>query len=224
MCGRIAQFDKEKLAERYNVKAGPSFDATPHWNVAPGQLASVVTAYGLESMKWGMIPRHSGSTPAGGGKQVNAKAETLAQITIFKYTLREHRCIVPANGFYEWAKRPDGRTGKPFYFHPAGDDVFSLAGLYEVRRDADGHEYKTFCIITTQANATVQPVHDRMPAILLREAEELWLDPYVDDPAQILPLLTAFPPSVMVGDPVRALVNKVRNDGPELIRRLEKVA
>ncbi len=214
MCGRIAQFDKDKLAERYSVRPGPSFDATPRWNVAPGQYALVITAYGLETMKWGLIAGNvKGSEVGKAHKHINAMAETIAEKPTFMHALHKRRCIIPASGFYEWLGR------QPYYFHPTKDDVFSLAGLYEVRRDAEGRDYKTFCIITTKPNATVEPVHNRMPAILLREAEELWLDPYIAEPAQLLPLLTSYPATVMAAYPVPALVGSVRNDGPELIRR-----
>jgi putative SOS response-associated peptidase YedK len=219
MCGRIAQFDKEKLAERYNVKPGPSFDATPHWNVAPGQYAPVITREGVEMMKWGLVPWYVKDTEVAKARRlVNAMAETVAQKPTFKQALHRRRCIVPASGFYEWLGR------QPYYFHPTKDDVFSLAGLYEVRRDAEGRDYKTFCIITTKPNATVEPVHDRMPAILFREAEQLWLDPYIADPAQILPLLTSYPATVMAAYAVPALVSNVRNDGPELIHESREVA
>jgi len=219
MCGRIAQFDKEKLAERYSVKPGLSFDATPRWNVAPGQYAPVISVQGLETMKWGLIARYVKDSEVGKAhKHVNAMAETVAEKPTFMQALHKRRCIIPASGFYEWLGR------QPYYFHPTKDDVFSLAGLYEVRRDAEGRDYKTFCIITTKPNATVEPVHNRMPAILLREAEELWLDPYIAEPAQLLPLLTSYPATVMAAYPVPALVGSVRNDGPELIHRLRQAS
>jgi putative SOS response-associated peptidase YedK len=115
---------------------------------------------------------------------------------------------VPASGFYEW------QSGQPHYFHPTGDVVFSLAGLYEVRRDAEGQEYKTFCIITTRPNRVAAPIHDRMPAILERAAERVWLDPDQGDPAGLLPLLGPYPDHLMACYATNPLVGNVRNDGP----------
>jgi putative SOS response-associated peptidase YedK len=166
-----------------------------------------------------MIARYTkDSEVAKARKHVNAMAETVAVKPTFKRALRERRCIVPTNGFYEWL------NGQPYYFHPTRDSAFSLAGLYEIRRDAEGKDYKTFCIITTKPNATVEPVHDRMPAILIREAEQLWLDPDVTGPGEVLPLLTPYPAMVMEAYPVPTLVSSVRNDGPELIRRSREVS
>ncbi|SRR6266487_903685 len=212
MCGRITQFDKEKYAERYDVKPGPSFDATPHWNVAPGQYAPVITHEDVAMMKWGLTPWYVKDSEVGKARKlINAMAEGIGEKTTFKHALRERRCIVPASGFYEW------RSGQPYYFHPAGEVVFSLAGLYEVRKDAEGRNYQTFCIVTTKPNGVAAPIHNRMPAILTREDERVWLDPDQDDPAVLLPLLRPYSDDLMAVYACNPLVGNVRNDGPELL-------
>jgi putative SOS response-associated peptidase YedK len=219
MCGRIAQFDKEKLAERYGVTPGPSFDATPHWNVAPGQNAPVITYDGAEMMKWGLVPWYVKDEAVGKARRlVNAIAETVAEKPTFKQALRKRRCIVPASGFYEWKDR------QPYYFHPTRDEVFSLTGIYEVRQDAEGRDYQAFCILTTRPNGPALPIHDRMPAILMREAEAIWLDSEATDPAELLPLLEPYPAELMACYASNPLVGSVRNDGPELIRGSQEAA
>src|SRR5476649_751381 len=174
MCGRFALFDKSKLEAKYGVKVGPSLELPDRYNVAPRSTVPVVTTEGIELMNWGLLPFYA-KDPAKDRRFINAKAETVGELATFKRSFIERRCVIPANGFYEWKEAPEGKV--PYYFFPKDNGLFSLAGIYEVRPDAEGKDYKTFAIITTEPNLQMGEVHDRMPVILSREEEDQWLNP-----------------------------------------------
>ena len=191
------------------------------YNVAPTQ--EVLTVVGGETrraglMRWGLIP-HWAKDPKIGARMINARAETVAEKPAFRDALRRRRCLVLADGFYEWqrlggAKRPMRtvmRSGEPFAF----------AGLWAVWRDPDGNRIPSCTIITTAANDLLRPIHDRMPVILPRDTEELWLDGSVDDPGALTSVLTPYSDDAMEVYEVSTLVNSAANDGPEVIARIE---
>jgi putative SOS response-associated peptidase YedK len=215
MCGRFALFDKSKLEAKYGVKVGPSLELPDRYNVAPRSNVLLVTAEGIELMNWGYLPFYE-KDPVKGRRLINAKAESVGEKSLYKQSLLERRCVIPANGFYEWKETPEGKI--PYYFFPKDNALFSLAGIFEVRPDAEGKDYKTFAIITTEPNLMMGEVHDRMPVILSRDEEDGWLNPDIVEVERLMPLLHRYPDELMASYVVSPLVGNTRNDNPELIQ------
>jgi putative SOS response-associated peptidase YedK len=219
MCGRYTLVKTRDVAERFGVEQ-TSFELQPRYNVAPGQELPVVTRHSpnqLEVMRWGLVPFWAKDTKIG-YQMINARAEGIESKSAFRKPFKSQRCIIPASGFYEWQKQ--GSTKKiPYYFRLNNDELFGFAGLYDIYTDENGNKLKTYTIITTAANDLVGPVHDRMPVILSREDEAIWLDSELHDPERLLPLLKPYPAELMDAYPVSSLVNKPQNDSPELIEQ-----
>ena len=167
-----------------------------------------------EEMSWGFIPFWNKNRQIG-ERIATAKAETVMAIPIFKEAIMKRRCLIPATGFYEWA-RPDGRT-QPYFIHLKNEPVFGFAGLYDSFTGKDGTERKLFTVLTTQANELIWPISERMPVIMQRRAENRWLDESLD-PTALLSLLTAYPTSEMAMYPVSREVNNPRNDTEACLR------
>jgi putative SOS response-associated peptidase YedK len=167
-------------------------------------------------LDWGLIPPWA-DDPEVSNRPINARAETVAEKPSFRSALRERRCLVPADGFYEW-RRVDGRK-VPYFAHMLDDRLFAFAGLWE-RWDAGGEPIESCAIITTEANELMAPIHGRMPVVLPRSAYRLWLDVAVRDPGRLLPLLWPYPADEMEAYPVSGLVNDPANDWAGCIRRV----
>ena len=223
MCGRFGLYQTQDLATRFDVSGQlPLFQ--PAYNVTPTSAVPVVTAHSpnrASLMTWGLVPAWA-KDPQIGYKMINARAEGIQDKPSFRKPIRSQRCLVPANGFYEWQKvNRDGRLEKyPHFIHLVDQETFAFAGIYDFWRDAGGKELATFAIVTTGPNELMATIHNRMPVILAREDEALWLD---DATAldQVLALLQPYPAEGMVAYPVSRLVNNPRNDGPELIAPIE---
>jgi putative SOS response-associated peptidase YedK len=218
MCGRFTIVPTVDFHERFSLPAGPAIG--PRYNVAPGQEAPVIVrADGnrLVPMVWGFLAPFV-RDPAAGRPVINARAETLLEKPSFRGAVQERRCLVPASGFYEWKK--EGQRKVPFYIRLPVEPLFSFAGLYGILRDPTGGEHRTFTIITTEPNRLVAGLHDRMPAILPREKEEVWLRPGPVGPADLGSLLAPYPAGEMEAYPVSGRVNDPANDGPGLVRPL----
>jgi len=220
MCGRFTLASSlTTVAQRFGVPIPTAESAvwTPHYNIAPTQTVIVVNDDGtrhLTQMRWGLIPSWA-KDPAIGNRMINARAETVATKPAFRVALRKRRCLIPADGFYEW--QPVGRRKQPVYITLKSREPFSFAGLWEAWTSPDGETIKTCTIITTEANDLLKPIHDRMPVILTREAEGVWLDPMIQDPARLLPLLVPYPAEEMEAYPVSTTVNNPAHDGPECV-------
>lgn len=221
MCGRYCLDENPRaLATRFGLPEPPAL--TARWNIAPGARVLTIraSAHGreAETMTWGLLPPWA-RQDGGFARPVNARAETLAQRPAFRTALRRHRCILPASGFYEWQARPATGTMRahkqPWYVHPAAGGVFALAGLFEPGLDGAP---ATCCIVTTDANVLVAPIHDRMPAILDDAGVKRWLDPAIDGAGTAATLLRPCPPAWLAMHPVDMAVNATRTDNPELIR------
>ena len=222
MCGRFTQ-------QRSDAELADLFEAEPlsddpggRFNVAPTDPASVVVEKGqrraLTAYRWGLVP-HWAKDPSIGSRLINARAETLATSNAFRDSFARRRCLVPVDGFYEWRRAPGRR--QPFLFHDPAGAPLALAGLWSGWRDPESGEVRrTFTIVTTVANELMAPVHDRMPVILASDTWTRWLDPALDDLAELQGLLTPPPDAALQAYPVEALVNNVRNDGPALIAPL----
>ena len=164
---------------------------------------------------WGLIP-HWATDMRSGAKMINAKEETLLERPAFRSLVESHRCLIPAEGFYEWRKA-DGQRPQPFDLALKEPGLFAFAGLWAARRDEQTGDWLRSCtIITTRPNELVATLHDRMPAILPRDGEVDWLDPDLSV-EQAMSLLEPYPSQRMQVRPVSSLVNSVQNDGPELL-------
>lgn len=215
MCGRFNLYELGKLFERYSI-THPMFKLEPHANIAPGMTAPIVLKDGIVPMRWGLIPAWS-KDPRQGFKPINARSETVMTNGLFRKPFLTQRCIVPANSFFEWKKLADG-TKLPYSISVKNEEIFSLAGLYDVWHDAEGHELKTFTILTCQPNELMQPIHNRMPVILRRIDERLWLEPKLRQPDPVQAMLRPFPARLMQAVRISTLVNRPENDTPEILR------
>lgn len=166
---------------------------------------------------FGLIP-HWAKDPRIGVQCINARAETVDKKPAFREPLRKRRCLVISDGYFEW--KHEGKTKAPYRVVMKSGDVFAFAGLWDAWKRPDGTEIKTFAIITTESNGLTREFHERMPAILTRENEPLWLSPAVSEPRTLLPLLKPYPIEEMTMYPVSPLINKATNKGPEAIQPL----
>lgn len=227
MCGRFSQYSPvSDLVAQFDVdESMVDPDAVrPRYNLAPTQEALVVATAAdgatrrLGAMRWGLVPRWA-KDPSIGNRMINARTDRVASSNAYRAAFAKRRCLVPVDGFYEWAKPADGAKGPktPYHVHRADHVPVALAGLWETWRDAEDQTLTTFTILTTDANHTMEPVHHRMPVIVPPDAWATWLDPApLDDDARA-ELLTPAPDDLLVLDEVRTLVNRPTNDSPELI-------
>lgn len=223
MCGRFS-FSGDDIEERFDVELLKNLALTPRFNIAPGQDSPVVRhADGKRTLRlhrWGLIPSWAKEASIG-YKMINARAETLAEKPSFRKALERRRCLVPADGFYEWMK--EGRLKIPVRFILKSRETFAFAGLWESWKKPDGTDLLSFTIITTAANALIKSIHERMPVILPRELEGAWLDPALTDAAALEKFLAPYPPDRMEAYRVSTLVNSAKNDKPECIEPISKL-
>ena len=224
MCGRYSLLCTDDLGNRFRVY-DPSLGRRSRFNVAPSQTMPVIVRREraeLVPMAWGLVSQWA-KDPGAVRRPINARAETLAEQPMFRGPLGDNRCLVPASGFYEWRRDSRGRK-TPYYFRLKDANLFAFAGLYDVRRDAGGAPLATYAIITTAANGTVAPIHDRMPVILRREDEERWLGGGPLPPETVRSVLGPYPADAMEAHPVSSQVNSPASDDPFLIAPLEEEA
>ncbi len=225
MCGRFIQYsDPEIYAERFDLALAPgqalTLQVRPRYNVAPTQpiLAICAGADGrrhLALLRWGLIPSWS-KGPDSRFSMINSRAETVSVKPAYRNAFRERRCLIPADGFYEWHARPGGK--QPYLIRRTDRAPFAMAGLWEQWRDPAANTVVLSCtILVTDANPAIAPIHDRMPAILNAEHYAQWLAPANRDPAALLPLLKPAPPADWTLEPVSRRVNDARHDDPGLI-------
>ena len=218
MCGRFTSSQRrEAIGERFEVAVPETYQH--RFNLAPQQRALIVREPDSEReavmAKWGLLPHWAKDTKIA-FKMINARAETLTEKPAYRGLLKQHRCLIPADGFYEWIVDEDGKK-TPIYFQLAERTLFAFAGLWTSRTDEERGEVVESCtIITTTPNELVAPVHDRMPVILSVDAESVWLDSAVSK-EHALGLLEPYPASLMVATPASRDVNSVRNDFPDLL-------
>jgi putative SOS response-associated peptidase YedK len=219
MCGRYTLTQPQDIVDRFEIEAAlrDLYD-TPTYNAAPTQILPVVVASRdrntLDLMKWGLIPSWA-KDGVMKFSTINARAEGLEDKSTYRGPFRHKRCIVPADGFYEW-KRQDSQK-QPYYFTLEGNPLFGFAGLWDSWTDAAGSELHTFTIVTTSANEIMQPIHDRMPVILEPQYEAAWLDPSIDDVHLLHSFLRPYTASNMQCMAVSKAVNTVKNNQADLI-------
>ena len=223
ICGRYSLIaDIGELQERFDF-AGSELTHAPRYNGAPTQMAVTVTNGNGRSgsyMRWGLIPSWAESASVG-SRMMNARAETVAERPSFRTALPRRRCLVLADGFYEWRRK--GSSKRPMRIVMASGEPFAFAGLWDAWRDQMGEVVRSCVIITTPANELLGPIHDRMPVILPRELESLWLGHDIQDPAPLAGILTPYTADEMVVYEVSSLVNSPSNDEPELVAPLGDV-
>lgn len=214
MCGRFQLSVKGKeISERFNTEV---FDERykPSFNCAPGQLLPVITNLDVTKVqlfKWGLVPYWAKDTRAA-FKMINSRSETLSEKPAFKQAFKQRRCLIPANGFYEWKK---ATVKQPYRIFLKSNAVFAMAGIWEQWKQTDGHLLFTFSIITTRANRLIEGLHDRMPVILSPENEQEWLNE--TDEKRLESLLKPFPEEEMELHAVSSRVNHVSQDDARLI-------
>lgn len=221
MCGRYTMHHlPQQLAMRFGIteeRATP----TERYNIAPTQAVPVIIegdgARFLDTMQWGLIPSWA-KEPGIGNKMINARAETLPEKPAFKAALSRRRCLIPADGFYEW--KTEGGTRQPMHIRRKDGELFAFAGLWEEWKQADGTPLRTCTIITTSPNAVLQPIHDRMPAILLPEDEAKWLQVALNKSAEAIRLLHPYPAELLEAYPVDRRVNIPTFEDPALLNSL----
>jgi putative SOS response-associated peptidase YedK len=221
MCGRLTRRSPPRVvAEAFDLPEVP--ELFPRFNVAPGEPVAVVrqpaASKGRELvfLRWGLVPAWA-DDPAIGDRLANARSETAATKPSFRRAFRSRRCLVVADGFYEW-QRTNGRK-QPYFIGLRGDRPFGLAGLWE-RWGKGGEPVESCTILTTEANELMRPIHERMPVIIPPDQYGLWLDPRCQDSEKLAKLLRPYPPTHMLAYRVSALVNNPRNDVPQCVEAI----
>jgi len=211
MCERYSQtFEVDELIKRFGVKP-PSMPVNPGYNIAPGQMAAVIAGGIIKMLKWGFIPGWAGGEIKEGF--ANARAEGLASRPTFRTAFYKSRCIVPADGFYEWAHTAGEKI--PCRFERKDKSLFAMAGVYD---EVTG----TYAVVTCVSSALVKTVHHRMPVILDKEREKLWLDMRASNTEELLPVLRAYDSALMHGYKVSSLINSPENNSPECLKPIEE--
>jgi putative SOS response-associated peptidase YedK len=218
MCGRYSLTTAPEAMRRLFDIGGPLLNLEPRYNIAPTQEAPVIRlapdgTRELAMLRWGLVPSWSKDGPDSKFSTINARAETVADKPAYRSAFRDRRCLVPADGFYEWRKEKTGK--QPFRFTMADGEPFAMAGLWERWRRPEGGELQSFTIIVTDANALVAPVHDRMPVILDGAAAARWLEG--GSRQAMLGLLKPFDAARMKAVMIGKRVNSPANDDPAII-------
>ncbi|MFZ0532487.1 MAG: SOS response-associated peptidase [Anaerolineales bacterium] len=225
MCGRFTlTIDPNHLQEAFPWADIPE-DLNPRYNIAPSQPIAVIPNTGdntVSMYKWGLIPSWS-KDPAIGDRMINARAESLAEKPSFRNAYRRRRCLILADGFYEWKQSPSLKSKQPVYIRIKSERPFAFAGLWEIWKSPDGSEIRSCTIITTQPNSLLEPIHNRMPVILPPNAYNLWLASEDRQPAQLNDLLIPYPSDEMIAFPVSKMVNSPQTDSPDLIKPLREL-
>ncbi len=217
MCGRFAiDIEKPVFERRFNVHQ-LTIKLEPHYNVSPGMFLPTVIRQSPNRaalMKWGLIPHWSREFRVK-FSNINARSESIESSPAYRDPFRRKRCLIPAIGFYEWAKLTDG-TKWPYFFRLNKRDLFAFAGIWDTWTDAEGKEFHTCAIITCPANSVVAKIHPRMPVILRERDEEMWLSD-TDDVAILKAMLLPYNASDMTGHRVALRVNNPQNDDAHLV-------
>ncbi|MDG2166966.1 MAG: SOS response-associated peptidase [Opitutales bacterium] len=222
MCGRFSLVVPERFFSKvYLFKTLPEMH--PDYNIPPG-VDILAVRNGIKSsqpeitrLRWGLIPSWA-KDPKVGNQMINARSETVAEKPSFKSAFKSRRCLIPADGFYEWKR--EGKTRIPYHIHLRDREPFAMAGLWESWRDPEGGVLESCTILTTTPNKVMEPLHDRMPVIVPESEREEWLN--ISTPRDRLKKLAVpFPEDHMAAYPVSSIVNSPRNNGPECLEKQE---
>lgn len=223
MCGRYTLTDPGDIVTELGAETA-GVELAPRYNIAPTQNVPVVRANRegdgreVRVMRWGLIPFWAKEASIG-NRMINARSESVAEKSSFKTPLKRSRCLVLADGFYEWRKTQGGK--QPYHIHLKKNRPFTFAGLWDRWTKGPEGTVESFTILTTAANQKVASLHDRMPVILDGEARDIWLDRSVEDPSMLVPLLRPFDDDEIDYFPVAKIVSNPANDQPECVRPIE---
>lgn len=225
MCGRYTLYETKDLGKRFQLDHQQQFMSKDNYNVAPRQWLPVIFDYEeigriAEPMQWGYIPMWS-KDPTKGPRPINTKSETAFESRMWIGSMRHHRCLVPARGFYEW-KHVNERMKVPYFIHPKDQELFSFAGLYSIWNDVEGRPLYSFSILTTRPNKEMEAVHDRMPVILHPEQEATWLDRHIDEREVLEPFLEPYKDGGLELYRVSDEVNSPRNNDRHLVNAVQE--
>ncbi|MBD2016262.1 SOS response-associated peptidase [Microcoleus sp. FACHB-53] len=224
MCGRFSQSQSaETIAQVFQVAVPP---LTPRYNIAPTQSVATVLQTPdhqdrqFKMLHWGLIPSWA-KDPKMGARLINARAETVAEKPSFRSAFRQRRCLVLADGFYEWQQQENQKQKQPYYFRLKDGYPFAFAGLWERWQEANGEAIESCTLLTTEANELMRPIHNRMPVILDPTSYDLWLNPQMKQRESLETLLRPYPTEEMTAYAVSKAVNKPVNDSAECTERIE---
>lgn len=226
MCGRFSiALSREEviqiLKNDYGIDDLKDGIVIPRYNVAPGQEVISIINDGknnrVGTIKWGFVPSFAKDEKVGFG-MINAKAETLREKPAFRLSLKTRRCVILADGFYEWQKNDQSK--QPMRIQLINRPIFPMAGIWSIFVRSDGTKLYTCSIITCEANQMMKKIHDRMPVILTKENEKIWLNPLITDSDQLITLLTPYDSKLMSYYPVSNLVNSSTNENPDIINKI----
>jgi putative SOS response-associated peptidase YedK len=215
MCGRYRLSRRKQLVEEYFDTASDEPEWTPRYNIAPSQPVPVIRQNPKEPrrelslMRWGLIPSWAKDASVA-GQMINARSETAATKPLFRDPLTNRRCLIPADGFYEWLRT--GKVKQPYCFEVNDGELFAFAGIWDHWRDTNNNIVETFSILTTSPNAVTSAVHDRMPVILDPDSYDIWLDPGMRDLTTASELLKPYDAHLMRCYPISTRINRVAND------------
>jgi putative SOS response-associated peptidase YedK len=224
MCGRYRLSRRKQIIEEHFDSVSGDEDWTPRYNIAPTQPVPIIRQHPKEARRelslarWGLIPWRA-KDASNSARMINARSESAATLPAFRDALKSRRCIVPADGFYEWKRA--GKEKQPYCFEVNDGELFAFAGLWERWKDSAGKPIETCSILTTTPNAVTSAVHDRMPVILDPESYDLWLDPGFTDVSGVCDVLKPYDARQMRSYPVSARVNHVANDDAECCSPVE---
>ena len=221
MCGRYTLAAGPEFIADYFQVDGPIPEFQPSWNITPGGDIPVICQAPEDGrtcslMHWGLIP-HWAKEPDSKYKMINAKAETLSQRPAYRDAYKHRRCLIPANGFYEWQTTANGK--QPYYIHHKDDSLLAFAGLWEYWEKE--HIINSCTIITTTANSLIQSIHERMPVIITQDNFDAWLDPHNTDTSKLTDLLTRCDNKLLEPYRVSTAVNNPAHDKPELLDKID---
>lgn len=214
MCGRFRLSRKyREIREYFDISEDPGWE--PRYNIAPTDSVLAVRqrldAPGrtLSTMRWGLIPYWSKDSK-GSARMINARSEEIANKPAYREAFRQRRCLIPADGFYEWKRV--GKAKQAFHFGMSDDSLFAFAGIWERWKNPAGEKIESCSILTTSPNKLLADIHDRMPVIMPPDTYDLWLDPAFENTGELSQVLRPFNPSLMRRYPVSSRVNSVKND------------
>ncbi|MEI4770623.1 SOS response-associated peptidase [Psychrobacillus sp. FJAT-51614] len=223
MCGRYTLFTNyEQLIDRFDIAISMEEEFyTPSFNIAPSQQVVAIINDGKNNrmgpLKWGLVPPFAKDEKIG-YKMINARSETVDEKPSFRQAFLKRRCLIPMDSFYEWKTNSDGKV--PMRIKMKSDEVFTVAGLWEIWKAPNGKKTYTCTLLTTEANTLMKDIHHRMPVILKRENEKEWLDSSLQDKEELKSLLVAYDASLMEAFPVSSEVNSPKNNHIGLLNSL----